>query len=247
MKNERILMPYIKGFYDMIIHDNTIKDKSGMQIAEIMGVSALLHANQKVLDFYGVRKTNEKYTQKELEWYDSQELSIDKVSDVKIWRDVASKDGLINSNYGWCIYSEDNYSQYKNVIKELSQNQNSRRATMIYTRPSMWEDYNYHGMSDFICTNYHHFFIRDNSLISIYNMRSQDFIFGLFNDFWWACTVQERVLKDLQEFYPNLTSKYILWQASSLHVYERHFDTIIKIIDTHDEIEKQKKLIAQSV
>ena len=43
----------------------------------------------------------------------------------KIWKDIASDEGKINSNYGWCIYSEENGYQYHNVKRELKNNPNS--------------------------------------------------------------------------------------------------------------------------
>lgn len=54
---------------------------------------------------------------------------------------------------------------------------------MIYQRPQMQFQYNKNGMNDFICTNYAQLFIRNNKLIYIVDMRSNDAIFGFFNDF----------------------------------------------------------------
>ena len=35
----------------------------------------------------------------------------------KIWKQVASTDNLVNSNYGWCIFSIENGEQYKECFK----------------------------------------------------------------------------------------------------------------------------------
>jgi hypothetical protein len=35
------------------------------------------------------------------------------VKDVKIWQEVASNKGEINSNYGWCVFHPDNGSEGK--------------------------------------------------------------------------------------------------------------------------------------
>jgi len=228
MSNEKILMPYLEHLNDQVLAGQELTDRTGVKFVEVIGASLYLDPKQKTFDF-GVKKTNEEYCKKELAWYDSQSRSIDMVRDVKIWRDVACKEGMVNSNYGWCIYSPKNFNQFDNVIKELMSNKDSRRAIMIYTRPNMWLDYNYNGRNDFMCTNYHHFFIRDNKLISIYNIRSNDLVFGFFNDFYWACVVQERVFNSL---YPDFVKENhkIIWQASSLHVYERHFDLLYNMI-----------------
>ena len=51
------------------------------------------------------------------------------------------------------------------AFTELWSNPDSRRAQMIYNRPSIWVEYNDEGgKSDFICTNAQTFYIRDGVL-----------------------------------------------------------------------------------
>jgi thymidylate synthase len=134
---------------------------------------------------------------------------------------------MINSNYGWCIYSEDNGYQFKNVLEELVSNPFSRRANMIYTRPSMHTDFNKNGMSDFICTNNVQYFIREGQLHACVFMRSNDAVFGYKNDYAWQRHVQEQLLIGINN---RLATAYglgtMLWNVGSLHVYERHFDIV---------------------
>jgi len=201
MNNEIILKKIINKFYKKIKNKDFIIDKSNVKCVEILTEKILLNPNQPIINF-NIKKTNEEYCKKELNWYLSKSLSIKKyVDDIKIWNEVCTKDKnkLINSNYGWCIFSQDNYNQYKNCLKELLININSRRAMMIYTRPSMWKDYNKNGMSDFICTNCIQCFIRNNKLIYVIEQRSCDFIFGFFNDFYWHCYVYNKLLIELRE------------------------------------------------
>ena len=47
------------------------------------------------------------------------------------------------------------------VVKELIAHPDSRRALIIFTRPSIWLEYNADGMSDFICTISAQVFIRN--------------------------------------------------------------------------------------
>jgi thymidylate synthase len=139
-----------------------------------------------------------------------------------IWQQVASKCGKINSNYGWAIWHPKNYWQYENVLDELRASPNSRRAVMIYTRPSMWEDYNEDGMSDFMCTNAVQYMIRDEQLIAIVQMRSNDVVFGYRNDYAWQQYVADCLTEDLSlQKQPK-----IIWHVGNLHVYERHFDKV---------------------
>jgi len=144
----------------------------------------------------------------------------------KIWQQVASVNGEINSNYGWVIYNKDNHEQYAQCLRALRRDKNTRRAMMIYTRPSMQTEYNKDGMSDFICTNNTQLLIRNNQLDYIVNQRSCDAIFGFKNDVYWHRHVQNEILKDITTDYPDVTLGKIYYQTGSLHVYERHFDLI---------------------
>lgn len=228
MKNEEVIYPIIKTFYDKINNNDFVIDKSGVKMIEIICPVIHLDPKQNILDFVA-KKTNEEYCKKELTWYLSQDLSIiGHVDDVKIWNNVCSKDDkkLINSNYGWCIFSKENGFQYENCKNELINNHYSRRAVMIYTRPSMWNDYNKNGMSDFICTDGVQCFIRENKLIYIIKQRSADLIFGLFNDFYWHCFVCNKLSTEL-----NISDCEIIYIPFSLHVYENHFSLLIKMYE----------------
>jgi len=174
---------------------------------------------------YIIREPNKDYIKRELEWYKSQSLNVYDIPGKvpKIWIDVSDRLGNINSNYGYLIFSKENYNQFKNTIRELKRNKGSRRAIMIYTRPQMHYEYNKDGMSDFICTISNQFFIRDNKLISIYAMRSNDVIFGYNNDVAWAKYVHKLVYDELVQTYPDLEMGELVWNVNSLHIYERHF------------------------
>lgn len=166
------------------------------------------------------RKTNKNFVLKELQWYLSCSLSVDYIAQyAKIWKEISSDDGYVNSNYGWCLFSSENGNQYESAVQHLIKDSNSRHATMIYTRPSIHKDWNKNGMSDFICTNYVQVLYHRKSGKLNYNvhMRSNDFIYGFFNDFFWHCFVARCLMRRLGAFVE------INWIADSLHVYPRHF------------------------
>jgi len=237
MTNEQIMLPYFRQFYDDIQNKKFVVDKTGVKTVEIIGAKIEgLNPSQPNLNFNDIRKTPEKYVEKELNWYLSQSLSIiDYVDDIKIWNAVCTKDDKkeINSNYGWCIFSEDNYNQYMFSLKELLNNSESRRACMLYTRPSMTTEYNRNGMSDYICTFNTQQFIRNNKLIYIVNQRSCDIVFGFFNDFAWHCYVYNLLYAELKENYYHLKIGEIILEANSLHCYERDFEMITKIVESY--------------
>jgi thymidylate synthase len=161
------------------------------------------------------------YVHREEQWYDSQSLKVDDIPGgaPSVWKAIASKtDGTINSNYGWTVYSSENGSQFGKVVSELKKNLESRRAVIIYTRPSMWEDYNHDGRSDFMCTNVVQYLVRDGSVHAYVSMRSNDAVLGFKNDRAWQETVLRRVAGSLE-----LPTGNLYWSAGSLHVYSRHF------------------------
>lgn len=196
-------------------NSNFVTDKSGVKTVEIIGANFI--ADKPFI----LREQNNEYIERELAWYKCQSLYVKDIpgNTPEIWNKIASSDGKINSNYGWCIFSDENHNQYDNVLNELKINRDSRRATMIYNRPSMHIDYKLNGMNDFICTFSNQFFIRNDKLVSLYIMRSNDAIFGYNNDYAWAKWVQEKLANDL-----SIEPGDLIWSASSLHVYERHFN-----------------------
>ena len=150
---------------------------------------------------YIFKKPNYNYIEREIQWYNSQSLNIYDIPGKipSIWKNVADENGFINSNYGWCIWSEENCNQYRNCFKQLLNDPSTRRACMIYTRPTMHYDWNRNGMKDFMCTYSTQQFIRNNNLIYCVYMRSNDAIFGYRNDFAWHKSIANRLQKDLKE------------------------------------------------
>ena len=122
-----------KEFKDLKSREEYVIDKSGVKLLEIINANFI--ADEPTI--FG--SPNENYIKRELEWYKSKSLNVNEIPGgaPTIWKQVADMDGWINSNYGWCIWSSENFSQYDNVREELLKNPESRRATMIYTRPRM--------------------------------------------------------------------------------------------------------------
>ena len=205
------------ALYRKLITEEYVTDKTGVNTLEIMNASFI--ADQPSI----IGKVNEDYVERELAWYKSQSLNVNDIpgETPAIWKAVATEDGYINSNYGWCIWSDENHNQYTNVLDELKKNPDSRRANMIYTRPTMHSDYNRNGMSDFMCTNNVQYLIRNGELNALVYMRSNDAVFGYKNDWAWQKHVLDSLCNEL-----NVPVGQIYWNVSSLHVYERHFDLL---------------------
>jgi thymidylate synthase len=204
-------------FVNKLHAQDFVIDKTGVKTIEIMNANFL--ADDEAL--FGT--VNEDYVKRELTWYLSTSRYIGDIPHPipEIWKKVASRYGKINSNYGWCIYSRENDHQFIKCVDELKQNPDSRRAIMIYTRPSMQWEYNQDDMSDFICTNAVQYLIRGGKVHAIVQMRSNDAVFGYKNDYAWQKFVLDRVADDV-----GVPAGDIYWNVGSLHVYERHFDLV---------------------
>lgn len=165
-------------------------------------------------------EVNNEWFKRELKWYESISLNVNDIEGniPAIWKQVATPDGFINSNYGWAIWSEENGRQYCNVLQKLKADRNTRQGQMIYTRPTMHSEWNANGKKDFICTIANQFFIRNDKLVSHYIMRSNDLQYGYRGDRFWALEVQRRLAKDL-----DIEIGDLIWSVSSAHFYDRHY------------------------
>lgn len=177
-------------------------------------------------------KPNDDWHRRELDWYLSTSRN---VSDIeapipKIWCDVADDFGLINSNYGWCIFSDENGNQFDKAVEAIRNDPATRQAVMIYTRPTMHEEATQNGRRDFICTNTVQLMLRDDRLHYIVNMRSNDAVFGYKGDYAWADYVHRLACEKLK-----VDRGHIIWNANSLHVYPRHFKLVLEAWENDPE------------
>lgn len=213
VRNEFVNL-FVGGHFTSINRESSMTNIVGSRTLEIVG------ANFIAADEVIFGEVNHDYVRREEAWYDSMSLSVNDFPGgaPAIWKAIACSEGKINSNYGWCIKSPENGSQMENVIAELKKNPESRRAVIIYTRPSMWVDYNYDGRSDFMCTNTVQYLVRNGECHGIVQMRSNDALIGYKNDRNWQQKVLEEVSREI-----GFPAGKLHWQVGSLHVYERDF------------------------
>lgn len=209
-------------FAKKYLENDFVTDKTGVKTIEILNASFL--CDEEII--FG--NQNYEWINRELQWYLSESLNVNDIPPPVplIWKQVADPQGFINSNYGYCVFSEENGNQYLHVKNELSKNIDSRRGLVIYTRPQMHIDYNKNGRSDFMCATTSHFLIRNNKLINIMHFRSQDSLFGFKGDYAWVKYVYDKMYSDLKLVHSQLEKTPIQWNANSLHVYERHFEFV---------------------
>ena len=213
-------------FYTELRQENFITDKNGGKLIEMLG--ACFIADKPSI--FGTPK--EDYIKREIAWYSSQIGNVNAIEGdtPEAWKLAANDYGQVNSNYGQLIWSDKYFNQYGRTLDELLQNPDGRRATMVYNRPSIWEEYNEEGKSDFICTNAVTYYIRDDKLFAVVQMRSNDVVFGYKNDYAWQLYVLESLVEDYNqcknESIEPISCGDIIWQVQNMHVYERHFHLV---------------------
>ena len=213
-------------------------DKTGQKTIEILGASFI--ADEPAIFGTPVQS----YIDSELAWYESQSTNINDIygkdkEPPAAWQYSADHNGEINSNYGYLVFSEVFHNQYQKAFNELWENPDSRRAQMVYNRPSIWVEYNEGGKSDFICTNAQTFYIRDGKLHMVSQMRSNDVVFGYKNDYAWAQYLMDKFVEEWNDLarpwndLAKIDSKHgeiekgdLIWQVMNLHVYSRHFHLV---------------------
>jgi len=206
-------------FIQELRDENFTVDRTNSKTIELIGASFI--ADEEAI--FG--EPNVPYIDAELDWYLGCSTNINDIrykdEPPTAWQYAANKYGEINSNYGKLIFDDKYYRQFDNVINELNHEPDSRRAVMIYNRPSIWTEFDENGKNDFICTNAVSYYIRDNHLQSVVQMRSNDVVFGYKNDYAWQRYVMNMVANEV-----DCEVGSLIWQVQNLHVYERHFDLV---------------------
>ena len=217
-------------FIDELNDEAFTVDKTGQKTIEILGASFI--ADEPAI--FGAPNTD--YINKEIDWYLSMSSNVNDIYGNErdapaAWNYAANKHGEINSNYGLLTLSDKYFNQFENVVDELVCNPDTRRACMVYNRPSIWAEYNEQGKSDFICTNAVTYYIRNNELQAVVQMRSNDVVFGYKNDYAWQRFMMKSVCDEVnmsrdRMFEDDIEPGFLYWQVQNLHVYERHFDLV---------------------
>ena len=206
-------------FIQELRDENFTVDRTNSKTIELIGASFI--ADEEAI--FG--EPNVPYIDAELDWYLGCSTNINDIrykdEPPKAWQYAANEYGEINSNYGKLIFDDKYYRQFDNVVNELNHEPDSRRAVMIYNRPSIWTEFDENGKNDFIYTNAVSYYIRDNHLQSVVQMRSNDVVFGYKNDYAWQRYVMNMVANEV-----DCEVGSLIWQVQNLHVYERHFDLV---------------------
>lgn len=176
------------------------------------------------------RPFNWRYFAGEIAWYARKDKNINFINQFSsFWKNIATNDGIVNSNYGSLLFDEQLIWAY-NALKN---DPNTRQAISFVNRPV----FQYEGNKDFVCTMYLNFWIRNNRLYMKVQMRSNDIFYGLSYDAPFFATLQQQMYHWLKNDLPELQLGTYYHCADNIHYYERHFELADKIVsEGHSEI-----------
>ena len=131
------------------------------------------------------------YAEAEWQWYLTGLPNVKMLGEIygkvpEIWKRMANKEGYVNSNYG---YQWERNDQLDKVIKLLSDNPNTRQATISIYDGKEINKYEF----DTPCTYAVQFTILDNKLNMCVTMRSNDLWYGFCNDQYCFSKLQKLV------------------------------------------------------
>ena len=196
------------------------------------------------------RKTSTKYLLGEFIWYLSGSADPQGILPyAKFWDGIRNSGaqpgyeaGTINSNYGTRLFGHSRLNAFKQfhdlhpafepinqwqaTIAALTADKDSRQAVMSIHVPSD----RHAGNKDVPCTFTLQWFIRENRLHLIVNMRSNDIILGFTNDVFQFTMLQEAMMLELRKVHPDLQLGFYYHNAGSMHIYDRHFEMAKGII-----------------
>lgn len=207
---------------------------------------SLFDPRNRIINFPD-RKTNLKYLLGEFVWYLSGDCDPAPILPYsKFWDNIRNSGDFaeygkdsVNSNYGTRLFGHEEapgafweapniqpINQWTETVELLARDKDTRQAIMNIHVPSD----RHIGNKDVPCTLTLQWFIRENTLQLIVNMRSNDIILGFTNDVFQFTMLQEAMLLSLKPTYPDLELGTYYHNAGSMHIYDRHFDMANKIV-----------------
>lgn len=219
----------------MQLHHASVTSPRGMKTKEVLMHTFHITQRGNVVTLPGF-ETHTAYAEEELRWYRSGTQRIDFSPLIKKTWLLFSDDGeTALSAYGFRIFNpcggigEDPeqripLSQWDFCIKELRNDHESRRAVIILHAP---QD-KYIGVKDIPCTLALQFLVRNNTLVMMTYMRSQDIVLGTRNDIYCFMALQEQMAKEL-----GIEPGDYYHTCGSLHIYEKDWKKMEALIFNH--------------
>lgn len=193
---------------------------------ELIGVNFIISKpflkKKEMLDFIFKKEADniEKYCEQELlDRVDRRALNPGNSYKIRmdLWQKLMSKSDAGTFDY---TYSERvNYKgQIDNAIASLVDDEHTRRAMVMVFFPD--DSLESEGFATRIpCSVSYQFLIRNNKLMVLYYIRSNDYFKHFAIDIWLTHAIQQYVVEQLREKYPTLKCGALNYYAGSFHAY----------------------------
>jgi thymidylate synthase len=204
----------------LLNHSGKLVCPRGMPTKEIQNCLIEFNGYHSPIITVPERKLSNKYLEAEMQWYMKGNPDIDYIHEYStFWKKLGDQNNTVNSNYGKLalIDKYNGLSQFEWCVEKLSNDLNTRQAVINYNQPQ----HKYGTNKDFVCTLTQQFILNDNKLDTIVMMRSNDLIYGFSYDVPWFNSLQKQIAQILK-----IEVGQYRHFATSMHVYERHFEMI---------------------
>ena len=208
-----------KKIYD----EGSIVGPRNLQTKEILNEQIIIANPTKCICTLKSRGNIMPYLSGELDWYLHGDFNVEGIAKhSKFWKNIANKDGTVNSNYGHILFKTPTplqRNQFEWCAESLLKDKDSRQAVVNFNSIL----HKYENNKDFVCTMFCQYLIRDNKLEMYTFMRSQDLILGFTYDVPFFCLTQQMLLLELQHTHKDLSLGAYHHQAVSLHTYQNKY------------------------
>jgi len=195
-----------------------------------------------------IRNISKSYLCAELTWYMLGRNDLEFIQPfANLWGRLSDDGKTCYSAYGDIVFKRHGFDQIDKIIELLAKDPSSRRAVVNFNVPNQ----NVIETKDEVCTIALQFYIRDNKLYCTGIMRSNDIWTGLPYDTVFFTELQKYIAHRLNVEYGTYTHF-----AISLHVYDRNFEDIKKVVDVIqteklsfdiEALDRYKRLIEKAV
>jgi len=240
----------ITEIFELVLEDlwhdpDFVTSPRGMEVREIKDCSMEISNPLENIFTNKFRSSPLKYIAGEILWYFSGTNNPTYIENyASMWKSLHNSDETVNSSYGNLIFTEKNehgFTQYQWIIESLKRDKDSRQAFMHFNKP-------YHQFlenKDQVCTLQSLFHIRDDKLYMTLTMRSNDVIYGFMTDWAFFSILHYHVFLHLRIYYPFLRMGSYTHISHSMHLYERHYDLVKKMVGP--DINNREKFISESL
>jgi len=235
---ENFTEAYVGILKDVYTQPEFISSPRGMNVKENLGYQFQILNPRHRIPYVQGRDLSIHYMIAELLWYLAGNDSTEWISNYSTFWSKISDDGTTaNSAYGARIFKPHNriastidktWTQWTYVVEELKKDPDSRRAVIHIRSP---QD-SILAQLDVPCTLSLQFFLRNDKVHMVVSMRSSDVILGLAYDVPAFTIFQELLALQLSsELSRQIGLGTYTHLSASLHVYERYFKMVEKILD----------------